>query len=340
MNQQLAGSSFKKPEDLVRYMGAIQAQVYQMSKWAVGLRLESSFDEEVESAFNSGKIIRTHILRPTWHLVHPEDLRWMLKLSAPRVQSFNAYMYRQQELDEKLLRKTGIMICKMLEGRKFKTRAEVKEMLNTKGIKTDTVRLSCIMMHAELEGLICSGPRNGKQFTYALFEERIQTSRHLEKDESLASIAETYFRSRGPSSAKDLIWWSGLTAKDVKRAINMLIPKLKMAQIDNCEMYFFEPGESAICGKGHHTILMPEYDEYAASYSNRQAMYSRTLLEKANSNRMNDFSRQIIHKGMSVGRWDPTQGKNKMPMIELNSDAGGISVKRTVKRCLEFQKQT
>ena len=165
INQQLACSRFKSPEDLVRYMGAIQAQVYQMSKWAVGLRLESSFDEEVESAFNSGKIIRTHILRPTWHLVHPEDLRWMLKLSAPRVQSFNAYMYRQQELDEKLLRKTGIMICKMLEGRKFKTRAEVKEMLNTKGIKTDTVRLSCIMMHAELEGLICSRPRNGKEVT-------------------------------------------------------------------------------------------------------------------------------------------------------------------------------
>lgn len=318
-------------------MGAIQAQVYQMSKWAVGLRLKSSFDSEVESALNSGRIIRTHILRPTWHLVHSEDLKWMLKLSAPRVHTFNAYMYRQQELDEKLLKKTGRLICKMLEGGKFQTRARVKEMLEAKGIKTDTVRLSCIMMYAELEGLICSGPRLGKQFTYALFDERIKYGRHLEKDEALADLAGTYFRSRGPASAKDLVWWSGLTAKDVNRSIEMLMPELKMASVNDTKMYYFEPEGTVKSNRSHDTFLMPDYDEYAASYSNRQIMYVSAIQGNAKVNKMNDFSRWIIHKGLAVGKWDPPEGKNKMPAIEIFAETPAASVERAVKRYLEFQ---
>lgn len=337
VNQQLAGSRFKKPEDLVRFLGAIQAQVYQMSKWAVGLRLGSSSDAEIESALNSGRIIRTHILRPTWHLVHPEDLRWMLKLTAPRVHAFNAYMYRQQALDEKLLRKTDSMICKMLEGERFQTRASVKVMLETKGIKTDTVRLSCIMMHAELEGLICSGPRTGKQFTYALFEERISSSRDFDKDESLAELAKIYFRSRGPASAKDFTWWSGLTAKDVNRSIDMLKPMLKTCDVNGTEMYYFEQRRLAGKGINNSTFLMPDFDEYAISYSSREVMHGNSDSDSAKIKKMSDFNRWIIHKGIIAGKWDPPAGKNILPTIELFSKVDAASLKKASERYMEFQ---
>lgn len=318
-------------------MGAIQAQVYQMSKWAVGLRMKSSDDAEIESALNSGRIIRTHILRPTWHLVHPGDLRWMLRLSAPRVHTFNAYMYRQQELDEKHLRKTSSMICKMVEGKKFQTRTAVKEMLHTKGIKTDTVRLSCIMMYAELEGMICSGPRLGKQFTYALFEERIETSRHLDRDESLAELAGTYFRSRGPASAKDLTWWSGLTAKDVNRSIDMLRPNLQSCDVNGNEMYYFEQQSPAGKGANNNTFLMPDFDEYAVSYSSREVMHSNSDSDNTKIKKMSDFNRWIIHNGVIAGKWVPPAGKNTKPSVDLFSKVDAASLKKAINRYVEFK---
>ncbi|MGZ8558719.1 MAG: DNA glycosylase AlkZ-like family protein [Chitinophagaceae bacterium] len=158
-NQQIAETKFRKPEEIVNWLIAMQAQEYAMSKWAIGLRLPGSTDEMVEKSFTDGAILQTHLMRPTWHFVTATDIRWLLKLTAPRVDALNAFMYRQLELDNKLFKRSNNIIAKTLEGGKQVTRAELQAELKQKKIIGDGFRLSYLMMKAELDGIICSGAR-------------------------------------------------------------------------------------------------------------------------------------------------------------------------------------
>src|ERR1044072_4134510 len=98
-NHKLADSKFKKPAEVVRWFGAIQAQDFNAAKWALALRMRKTTNEQIEAAFNKGEILRTHVMRPTWHFVTPEDISWLLKLTASRVHAASAYIYRTLELD-------------------------------------------------------------------------------------------------------------------------------------------------------------------------------------------------------------------------------------------------
>jgi hypothetical protein len=173
INQQIARSDCKNPQDVVKYMVAMQAQEYAWAKWAISLRLPGSTEIDIEKSFNKGLILRTHLLRPTWHFVSPADIRWLLKLTAPRVDAINGYMYRQLELDAKVFKKSHDIIVKELEGGKHLTRNALNQVLQKKKVKADGLRLGYLFMKAELEGILCSGPRAGRQFTYALLEERV-----------------------------------------------------------------------------------------------------------------------------------------------------------------------
>jgi len=172
-NQRLSATDVRNPEDVVRWLGAVQAQDYGGAKWAVGQRTQTATDSMVEQEFAEGKILRTHILRPTWHFVAPEDIRWMLKLTSPRVHAANAYMYRRLELDGAIFRRSHAALEKALQGGKQLTRSELASLLRKPGIPAEGLRLTYLMMRAELDGVICSGARRGKQFTYALLEERV-----------------------------------------------------------------------------------------------------------------------------------------------------------------------
>src|SRR3712207_3882566 len=99
-NQRLAGEKLERPAEVAGWMGAVQAQDYPAAKWALGLRLRDALDADVERAFAEGTILRTHVMRPTWHFVLPADIRWLLALTGPRVNAFNASNYRALELDE------------------------------------------------------------------------------------------------------------------------------------------------------------------------------------------------------------------------------------------------
>ncbi len=173
-NSGLSHSPFKSAVEAVSHSGAVQAQDFSAAKWALGLRIKNSTDEDIEKAFNDGKILRIHVMRPTWHFVRPEDIRWMLELTAPRVKSLLANYNRKLGLDDALFARSNSAIVKALEGRTYLTRQELNAILADTGIGTDVQRLAHIITRAELDGLICSGPRRGKQFTYALLDERVE----------------------------------------------------------------------------------------------------------------------------------------------------------------------
>ena len=205
-HQRLTQNPLPGPAEVVAWLGAVQAQDYPGAKWALGLRMQDAADDIVERAFSDGAILRTHVMRPTWHFVTPADIRWMLNLTASRVNAASAYMYRQLELDDALFLRGNAVIARALQGGRQLTRVELRGALAEAGIVAEGARLSYIVMRAELDAVVCSGPWRGKQFTYALLDERAPRSRALERDQALAELTLRYFRGHGPATARDFAW--------------------------------------------------------------------------------------------------------------------------------------
>lgn len=342
-NQQVAKTSITKPVEIVSWLGAMQAQEYAMAKWAIGLRVPGLNDADVEQTFNDGKILRTHVLRPTWHFVAPADIRWMLALTAPRINALSAYYYRQQKLDSRVFKKANKAIIKALEGGNYLTRVALQDALQKAKIEADGVRLAHILMQAELEGIICSGPRYGKQFTYALIEERVPATKKLAKQEALIELTMRYFTSRGPATLKDFANWSGLAMSDVKNGAALLGKKLEKETINDNEYFFasstpLQPNK--LPSKLQSTFLMPDYDEYGISYKDRSAIFGEKK-STANTKKENPvFYHALIVDGVSAGSWKKVVEKNKtdveITLVQKLSKVKQQAVAKAVKKYLKF----
>ena len=215
------------PADVVRWFGAVQAQDFGPAKWSLGQRLPGTTDAEVQRAFDAGQFLRTHVLRPTWHFVTPDDIRWLLQLTGPRVHAANAYAYRRAGLDDHALAKAHDLLAEALDGGEHRTRKELAGVLGGAGLPTAGFALGYVLMHAELDGLICSGAMRGKHHTYTLLERRVPPAPARDPDEALAKLVTRYFTSHGPATAKDLRWWSSLTLRDIARGVELAGDRLR-----------------------------------------------------------------------------------------------------------------
>ena len=304
-NQQLIGSAFSKPEEIVAWFGAVQAQDYLAAKWALGLRLPHLLDDAIEQAFNAGLILRTHVMRPTWHFVAPADLRWLLELTGPRVQAANKFMYRQRELDAASLARGRKAISKALHDGNHLTRAEIaRRCLQTVNEATG-LRFLHVMMDAELSGLICSGAKRGKEHTYALLDERAPGARRLPRDEALATLAIRYFKSHGPATVKDFVWWSGLTTTDARAGLALAKISLLQEEIAG-EIYWFAEQAQPAKPSARVAYLLPNYDEYIVGYADRSAIFDGPYepLVDARGNVL--FQHTIMMDGLIIGTWRRT----------------------------------
>jgi hypothetical protein len=264
-NQRLVGTAFDTPEAVVSWLGAVQSQEYQPAKWSLGLRIQNPVNDLIEQAFTAGTILRTHVMRPTWHFVTPADIRWMLELTAPRVNALSAYYYRQLELDDVLFSQSNAIFVKALQNHQYLTRAELRSKLAEAGIMAEGVRLSYIVMRAELDAVICSGPRRGKQFTYALLAERAPQALVLGRDEALAELTSRYFTGHGPATLRDFAWWSGLTVADAKRGLEMVASHLTRVAIDE-QTYWLSASMPPAAEPSHIAFLLPTFDEFVVGY--------------------------------------------------------------------------
>jgi hypothetical protein len=304
----LAGAPFAQPEDVAHWMGAVQAQDYPAAQWALGLRLREAHAAEVDQAFAEGRILRTHVMRPTWHFVTPADIRWLLALTGPRVQARNAPMYRRVELDEATLARGDALLAGALEGDKQLTRAELGAALRRAGMDPqDNFRLGCLLMHAELSGVVCSGAKRGKQFTYALLAERAPGARTLGRDESLAELAGRYFTSHGPATLQDFVWWSGLTTTDARAGIALAGPRLVREVVAGQTYWLGEAAAPAPAG-GPVATLAPNYDEYAVGYADRSAMLDAARTPDLDPRQAVFLGHTILIDGQVVGVWKRTLG--------------------------------
>lgn len=305
LNQQLAGTEIKSAAGMVEWLGAVQGQEYAQTKWGLGLRLPHLLDNDIENEFNEGKILRTHLLRPTWHFVSAKDIRWLLNLTAPRVHQANAYMYRQLGLDDKIFNRSNDILIKTLQGGKQLTRDDINKEFKKNNIIAKGHHLSYLMMNAELEGIICSGVRQGNQFTYALLDERVKHKNKVDKDEALAELTTRYFNSRSPATVKDFATWSGLTIADCKKGIEMIKPLLKKEKIEQQE-YFLNPNTSLPEELAGRIYLLPIYDEYIMGYKDRNAILA--LKNDASFH----YESMIVFNGQVIGTWKRTILKNSI----------------------------
>jgi hypothetical protein len=314
-NQRLSTTTFTNPADVVGWLGAVQSQDYPGAKWALGQRIRNATDAAIERAFNEGAILRTHVMRPTWHFVKPEYIRWMLALTAPRVNALSATYYRKLELDAATFKRSNALLTKALQGGKQLTRAELTSLLQKNGIATDDLlRFTYLIVRAELDGIVYSGARRGKQFTYALPDERAPHARTLERDEALAELAKRYFVSHGPATLKDFVWWSGLTMADARKGLDSIRSQLT-SDAENGQTYWFaDPIPTRAPSPTVH--LLPDYDEYTVGYTDRSAIFDLAHTNKLDSRGSELAQYTIVLDGHIAGTWKRILKKNDV-VIEL-----------------------
>lgn len=311
LSQQINEPEIKSASEMVAYFGAIQGQEYAQTKWSLGLRIPHLKDSDIEKDFTEGRILRTHLLRPTWHFVSPDDIRWLLLLTAPRVDAINNYMYKKMELDSATFHACNDILIRELEGGIHLTREKLNEAFGKKGIEAEGTRLTCIMMKAELDGLLCSGARQGNQFTYALLEERVKPAKEKNKEEALVELTKRYFLSRGPATVKDFSVWSGLTLTDCKKGVEMMKGHFVAEKIGE-DVYYFSPKITTVQKDFEQLHLVPIYDEMIMGYKNRDALlqFKNTLGPRQKLR----FDNTILFDGQVTGSW---RRKIKPKTIEL-----------------------
>ena len=301
-NQGLTDPRARTPQQVVSSLVAMQAQEFAMAKWAIALRMKTpAGDTDIGRAFDAGKILRTHAMRPTWHFVAPADIRWLLALTGPRVHAACGYLYRRFALTGAVLRRSETIIARALEHGEFLTRAALQIALAKSGVKASGTRLAGIVMHAEQEGLICSGPREGRQFTYALLDTRAPDARVLSREAALAELTRRYFTTRGPATAHDFACWSGLTLADSRAGIESLGSGFERETSDG-KLWIFRPARSAPRRADGSALLLPDYDEYGMSYKDRRELLSSAPVSRSRRIVL-AYNRMIVVDGKIVGSW-------------------------------------
>ncbi len=313
-SQMLIPETDRTVQELVSRMGAMQAQDYAMMKWAIGCRLPGSTETLIEKALDGGEILRTHVLRPTWHVIPAEDIHWMLELTAQRIRDKMKTRDAQLGLTDSVINKSKRILLEAFKEGNHKTKEEINHFWNRASIPTTEYRDAHLLMHAELDGLICSGRTIGKNRGYALLEERVSHRKHLTKEEALAKLARTYFTSRCPATLRDFVWWSGLSVRDAKLAMDSIKVEFH-SEIIGHQTYY-------IPDKSFHSSLpsdvlhiLPAFDEYIIAYKDRSATMIPERFQKVVSNN-GVFRPVILINGRVLGIWKRVLSKNRL-LVEV-----------------------
>jgi hypothetical protein len=312
--QGLATARFREPASVVRWLGAVQAQELELARWSVGQRMRHATAAAVDAAIDDGSILRTHVLRPTWHFVAREDLRWMLALTGAQVLTKMRPWDRQAGIDEAMVRKARKVVERLISRGGHATRPEVAAALSRAGIVHQPWLVGHLLMHAELRGVVCSGTPRGALQTYALVDERAPAANTMSIDEALATLTERYFRSHGPASARDFQWWSGLGAVQVRRGIAMAGASLEcLPGADRPLLAAATPGSPPRSTGFVRAHLLQSFDEIVVAYRDTRDVADVRGVARA-VDRAGLLARSVMHDGQVIARWRRQAGR-RVPHI-------------------------
>jgi hypothetical protein len=259
VNQQLAGPRFTRPEELVGWFGAVQAQDAPGARWAISQRLGGAVTEaDIHEAAAARRIVRTWPMRGTLHYVAARDVRWMLRQLAAREVARMGPRLRRFELDPAALTKCRRLLEKALQGGRSLTRPAAYALLDEGGISTANMRGLHIVCWLAMQGHLCFGVHQGKQPTFVLLEEWLPPGDDLPRDEALGRLAARYFQSHGPATVADFTWWSGLAVGDARRAVDVAGSAARPSR-----------DWAAARARTPQAALLPPWDEYLVAYRDR-----------------------------------------------------------------------
>ncbi|WP_405168449.1 winged helix DNA-binding domain-containing protein [Paenibacillus sp. FSL H3-0286] len=321
-NQKIVDSKLIKPEQVVKELGAVQAQDYMQAMWAIGLRIPSSSLADIERAIADRKMILNWTLRGTLHFVPPEDVKWMHQLSVPRLAGQTKRRNAELGLDDQTLERCRHIIVNALQGGKQLDRALLLQLIEEEGIHTGNQRGYHMLWNVAYQGLICFGPMNGKQQTIVLLEEWVPQFRELSYDESLYELARRYFTGHGFATVQDFAWWAGITLTDARRGLEAAKSQLQSEVIDGSEYWMSAHRlEPAAEDSGVH--LLPGFDEYILGYKDRSAVLEPDVAPLIVPGNNGVFLPMIVVEGQVVGTWKRTlKTKGIEIMIHPFADLG------------------
>jgi hypothetical protein len=337
--QQIAGTQCKEPEEVVAALGAMQAQDYLGTLWAIGLRLPAATEAKIERAIADRKIIRTWPLRSTLHFVTAADVHWFLELLGPRIISTANFLNERLGLDSAELSRIRKTLVKALQGSQQLTRGEVYTTLERAKISMEGHRGRHILWRMGVERVICFGTRRGKQVTFTLLDEWVPPARKLDRDAALAEFVVRYFNGHGPATLDDFVWWSGLKVSDARAGLAMVSAQLESLTV-NDRLYWMQPGTPRLGKRTPIVYLLPGFDEYLLGYRDRTAALDPLHAQKIQPGSNGMFASTIVVNGKVTGTWRRVLAK-KSVQIRTNlfrslTDGETLGLEEAIKRYCAF----
>lgn len=313
-NQRLLANSFDDPHDVVSWMGAMQSQALELAKWAIGVRLNEKSVKDVEEALNCGSIIRTHILRPTWHFVTAEDFYWMSELSNPRLKPVYISYCRMSGANEELIIRALSALERIMATGEHLTKQEIGALLNAEKVAVDDHHVGLAINRAEVEGMLCNGKLRGNKQTYTRIDMWIPRKERISREEALERLARKFFTSHGPASLADFVWWSGLTMTDCRKGLGAISHDFVWEKFNGRE--FWMRDDKLVYEDNNSALLLPPFDEFVVSYKDRSEIIEPDHYGKVMT-KNGLFSPTIMLNGEIVGSWKKITKKSN-PEIELS----------------------
>jgi len=341
-NQQLLSPLYEKPEDIVAWQGAMQAQDYNYFRWAIGVRQRTPQLVGLQEAFAKAELLRLHLLRCTVQVVSQTDIGWLLPLCKERnlrtLQSWHKSI--NVSFSESYFEEITIALQELLAGNKSLPKKAIAEELASLEFLLDDKLLTSLLVRSEIEGLLCSGQMQGREATWALLSERVSTVCSLTPDEALKQLAIKYFRSHSPASLEDFVWWSGLPKTQCKKALTLIATEVEEIKVEEETMYLYH--NTLDCpDNARMVLLLPPYDEYLIGYKSRWVALEKKHIAKAHNN-FGIFKPVILHEGRVVGNWKASIDKQAANLItELFAEKSKIkqqSLQEAINRFMEFCK--
>ena len=342
LNQQLLFPLYQKPQNIVAWQGAMQAQDYNYFRWAIGIRQRIPQIAQLQAAFAKAELLRLHLLRCTVQVVSQKDIGWLLPLCKERnlrtLQSWHKSI--NISFSESHFEEITRAMQELLAGGKSLPKRAIAEELTSLGFLLDDRLLTSLLVRSEIEGLLCSGVMQGREATWALLSERVPTICSLTPNEALKQLAIKYFRSHSPASLDDFAWWSGLSKTQCKKALTLIANEVEEIKVEEETMYLYH--NTLDCPDyARKVLLLPPYDEYLIGYKSRWVALEKKHTAKAHNN-FGIFKPVILHEGRVVGNWKASIGKQASNLLtELFAEKSKVkqqSLQDAINQFVEFCK--
>ena len=337
LNQQLGALQFTNPAEVVSRMGAMQAQEYRMMRWAVEMRTRKPSEKAFKQAFDSGRIIRLHLMRGTWQLVAAEDYWMMLGLCAPKAIAVTKGWMSSNKIsipDEELMQVRDILALTAAD-KGSATKEDFVQALAERDLWMDNHRLSYHIRMAEFTGTLCSGDLQPMKATYALAAAKVRPVAKIDRDEALMRLTRKYFQSHQPATLEDFVWWSGLNISDCRKGIALLGDTIHMERFKGREFYLTDDCRT----RGFRTgkfLLIPPYDEYLIGYKSRDIVLPPEHRHRAHNN-SGIFQPVVARDGIICGNWSPF--KDECQVEFFNGECHAENVRDAWQTYIRFRRK-